>query len=86
MFCWSKLRTRTALKVVAGMDDKGKLKTVPPKKEHEKEFMKIDKHSNVLENFFSNFLRQYKDPTHFNFFKGICRECGEQRHRYWRDA
>lgn len=57
------------LKVVAGMDEKGELKTVPPRKEHEKDFMKIDKHSNVLENFFSNFLRQYKDPTHFNFFR-----------------
>lgn len=64
-----KTKDENSLKVVAGMDDKGKLKTVPPKKEHEKEFMKIDKHSNVLENFFSNFLRQYKDPTHFNFFK-----------------
>lgn len=57
------------LKVVAGMDEKGNLKTVPPKKEHEPDFMKIDKHSNVLENFFSNFMRQAKDPSHFGFFK-----------------
>lgn len=56
-------------KVVAGMDENGKLKTVPPSKTHEQDFLKIDKHSNVLENFFSNFLRQYKDPTHFGFFK-----------------
>lgn len=57
------------VKAVAGMDENGKLKTVPPSKAHEQDFMKIDKHSNVLENFFSNFLRQYKDPTHFGFFK-----------------
>lgn len=57
------------LKVVAGTDGNGKLKTVPPGKEHQPDFMKIDKHSNVLENFFSNFLRQYKDPTHFGFFR-----------------
>lgn len=56
------------LKVVAGMDEGGVLKTVPPSKEHEKDFMKFNKHSNILENFISNFLRQYKDPTHFNFF------------------
>ena len=57
------------LKAVAGIDESGKLKTVPPSKTHEQDFMRIDKHSNVLENFFANFLRQYKDPTHFGFFK-----------------
>lgn len=57
------------LKVVAGMDESGKLKTVPPSKQHEQDFMKFDKRSNILENFFANFLRQYKNPTHFNFFK-----------------
>ena len=57
------------LKVVAGMDEDGKLKTVPPSKQHEQNFMKFDKRSNILENFIANFLRQYKNPTHFNFFK-----------------
>lgn len=57
------------VKVVAGMDESGKLKTVPPSKTHEQDFMRIDKHSNVLENFFSNFMRQIKNPTHFSFFK-----------------
>lgn len=56
------------VKVVAGTDNDGRLKTVPPSKQHEKDFMKIDKHSNVLENFFSNFMRQAKDPTRFSFF------------------
>lgn len=57
------------VKAVSGMDENGKLKTVPPTKEHEQDFMRIDKHSNLLENFFSNFMRQAKDPTHFQFFK-----------------
>lgn len=57
------------VKAVSGIDDAGKLKTVPPRKEHEQDFLKIDKHSNILENFFSNFMRQVKDPTHFEFFK-----------------
>ena len=57
------------VKVVSGIDDKGKLKTVPPTKEHEPDFMRIDKQSTILENFFSNFMRQAKDPTHFQFFK-----------------
>ena len=57
------------LKAVAGMDENGKLKTVPPTQENQPDFLRIDKHSNGLENFFSNFMRQYKDPTHFGFFK-----------------
>lgn len=58
------------IKVVAGVDGGGKLKTVPPSQTNQQDFMKIDKHSNVLENFFTNFMRQIKDPTHFKFFKG----------------
>lgn len=42
------------VKAVSGIDENGKLKTVPPKKEHEQDFMRIDKHSNPLENFFTN--------------------------------
>ncbi|MGL4518727.1 MAG: hypothetical protein ACRCUJ_03215 [Phocaeicola sp.] len=57
------------LNVVSGIDADGKLKTVPPKAENSPDFMRIDKHNNALENFFSNFMRQVKDPSHFGFFK-----------------
>jgi len=57
------------LNVVAGMGEDGKLKTLSPKQENESLFLKIDKQGNILENFFSNFNRQYKDPTHFQFFR-----------------
>ena len=57
------------LKVVAGVDKNGKMKTVVPSMENQPDFMLFDKHSNGLENFFSNFMRQYKDPTHFGFFR-----------------
>src|SRR5665647_3945854 len=57
------------LKVVAGIDKNGKIKSVSPKPENEPLFLKLDKQGNVLDNFFSNFHRQYKDPTHFQFFK-----------------
>lgn len=56
-------------KVVAGMNEDGTPKTVEPKKENEPDFLKIDKHSDALENFMSNFMRQCKEPTHFHFFK-----------------
>lgn len=57
------------VKAVSGTDEQGNLKTVPPKKQNEQNFLKIDKHGNVLENFFSNLARQFKDPTNFDFFK-----------------
>src|ERR1035437_372416 len=57
------------LDVVTGIDKNGKIKSVGPKPENEPQFLKLDKQGNVLDNFFSNFHRQYKYPTHFQFFK-----------------
>ena len=56
------------MNVVTGLDNEGNPKTVAPKQENEPDFLKIDKHGNVLENFLLNFMRQAKDPTHFGFF------------------
>lgn len=56
-------------KAVAGLNEDGTPKTVEPKKEHEPDFLKIDRHGDALENFMSNFLRQCKEPTHFHFFR-----------------
>ena len=50
------------LKALSGTDEKGGLKTVSPTAEHEQSFLKFDKHSNALENFLSNFIRQFKPP------------------------
>lgn len=57
------------LNVVSEIGKDGKMKSVSPKPENEPLFLKLDKQGNVLNNFFSNFHRQYKDPTHFQFFK-----------------
>ena len=58
------------LKVVKGINPQsGKLDTVSPKPENQQDFMKIDKNGNILENFLSNFSRQFKDPTNFLLFK-----------------
>lgn len=57
------------IKVVTGIEKNGKPKAIEPGREKEPQFLKIDKHGNALDNFMSNFLRQYKDPTHFQFFK-----------------
>lgn len=56
-------------KVVTGLNEDGTPQTVEPKQANEPEFLKIDKHSDALENFMSNFMRQCKEPTHFHFFQ-----------------
>lgn len=57
------------MKVVAGLDENGSLKTVPPKQMHEPDFMKIDKHGNVLDNFLSNYFTQANNPKHTGFYR-----------------
>jgi len=57
------------MEVVSGIGKDGKMKSVSPKTKNEPQFLKLDKQGNVLDNFFSNFRNQYKDPTHFQFFK-----------------
>jgi hypothetical protein len=57
------------LKVVTGQNADGTPKTTLPKEENNPDFLKIDKHGNVLENFLENFMRQAKDPTRFEFFR-----------------
>ncbi|OAV74002.1 hypothetical protein Barb7_02564 [Bacteroidales bacterium Barb7] len=57
------------LKVVAGIEKDGNLKTVEAKSENASQFLKIDRNGNALENFMSNFMRQAKDPTHLQLFK-----------------
>ena len=57
------------IRAVKGMDEKGELETVSPDKAHEQDFMRVDAHGNILSNFFSNFLRQAKNPSRFSFLK-----------------
>jgi hypothetical protein len=66
-----------SLKVVTGQHEDGTPKTTLPKDENNPDFLKIDKHGNVLENFFTNFMRQVKDPTRFEFFKAPADKIGE---------
>lgn len=57
------------LKVVHKSSAKtGVMKSLLPSIENLEDFMKIDKHSNMLETFFTNFMHQCKNPTDFRFY------------------
>ncbi|WP_312423164.1 DUF3945 domain-containing protein [Epilithonimonas sp.] len=58
------------IEMVKGIDKEGNLQTVPPENKKENDqLVRVDKHGDLFSNFFSNFYRQLKNPTHFNFFK-----------------
>ncbi|GGG62832.1 DUF3945 domain-containing protein [Epilithonimonas arachidiradicis] len=58
------------IEMVKGIDKEGNLQKVPPEnKKDNDQLIRVDKHGDLFSNFFSNFYRQLKNPTHFNFFK-----------------
>jgi primosomal replication protein N len=56
------------LKVVKGIDKKGKIDAIDPLKAKQTDFIKIDRHADPLENFFKNFFNQAKNPSHTGFY------------------
>ncbi|HRO46320.1 DUF3945 domain-containing protein [Agriterribacter sp.] len=62
-------KEKKKIQAVKGIDKNGGLETVEPNGKNNSEFMRVDKHGDIFSNFFSNFLRQLKDPTRFSFFK-----------------
>ena len=53
--------------VITGLDAKGHPSHVPVKSEYRQDFLRFDKSGNALDNFFTNFVRQCKEPTRFGF-------------------
>lgn len=74
------------LKAVSGTDEKDGLKVVPSTAEYEQSFLKFDKHSNALENFLSNFIRQFKPPHTIPLLQSPLRGCCCQCTSAHRDA
>jgi len=64
-----KEKNESKLKTVKGFDENGKLQTELPKQANAAVFLKFDRLGNPLENFFTNFQRQYQNPSEFRFFK-----------------
>ncbi len=62
-------KKKNKVQAVKGDNKNGELETVAPIKKNENQFLRIDKHGNMLSNFLSNFFSQLKNPTHFSFFK-----------------
>ena len=59
-----------AVEMVKGIDQDGNLQKFPPdEKKDNDQLIRVDKHGDLFSNFFSNFYRQLKNPSHFNFFR-----------------
>ena len=57
------------ISVVTGLNKDGTPKRTPAKAENASDFLKFDKHGDVLDNFFTNFFRQCKEPSRFGFYR-----------------
>ncbi len=55
--------------VVSGVNKDGSPKITDGKKSNGQDFLHFDRGGNMLDNFMLNFLRQYKDPKHFGFYR-----------------
>ncbi|WP_199117798.1 DUF3945 domain-containing protein [Pedobacter sp. ASV28] len=62
-------RAKKKIQAVKDLDKNGKLKAVNPDRKHQEQFMKVDRGGDLFSNFFSNFIRQLKNPTNFSFFR-----------------
>lgn len=63
--------------VVAGLNKEGTPNRLPAKAEHSQDFLRFDRHGDVIDNFFKNFYRQCKEPSRFGFYR-VAAETAEQ--------
>lgn len=70
-------KEKKKIQAVTGVDENGNLKTVDATKKNQSQFMRVNRAGDLFTNFFSNFWRQLKDPTHFSFFKVPAKEAVE---------
>lgn len=57
------------LGVVSGLDKNGTPKRIPAESHNASDFLKFDRHGDMLDNFFMNFFRQCQTPSHFGFYR-----------------
>ncbi len=57
------------LSVVSSIDKNGKINTVEPLDSNSTAFMKFRKNDSVLQNFFSNLAKQFKEPSHLGVYR-----------------
>lgn len=62
-------KQKNQISAVKKLGNDGKLETVSPDEKGEAQFMRVDRNGNFFSNLFSNFQRQLKDPTRFDFFR-----------------
>lgn len=57
------------ISVVAGLSRDGTPKRAPAKAENTSDFLRFDRNSDLMDSFFRNFFRQYKEPSRFGFYR-----------------
>src|SRR5690606_26658528 len=70
-------KEKKKIQAVTRVAENGYPKTVERTKRNQSQITRGDRGGDLFTNFFSNFSRQLKDPTHFSFFKVPAKEAVE---------
>ena len=70
---------KNVIEALSKIDKNGKAEMIPAEDKNQEDFLRIDKHSSIVENFISNFWRQFKNPTHFSLIKMAFSDYRENR-------
>ena len=62
------------LQAVTQIEKDGRYRAVHADRQNRNTFLKVDKHSNLFENFLKNFWSQVKDPTHWGILSAQDKE------------
>ncbi|MDR1221815.1 MAG: DUF3945 domain-containing protein [Tannerella sp.] len=69
------------IQAISKIGKDGTYETVPADKKHKNAFLKVDRYSSIVENFFKNFWSQLKDPTHFGILSMKMKEMEKPENR-----
>lgn len=69
------------LQAVTKIEQDGRYRAAQAERENRNAFLKVDKHSNLVENFLKNFWSQVKDPTRWSIFSMRDKELDKPENR-----
>ena len=69
------------LQAVTKIEQDGRYRAAQAERENRNSFLKVDKHSNLVENFLKNFWSQVKDPTRWSIFSMRDKELDKPENR-----
>ncbi len=69
------------LQAVTKIEQDGRYRAIQAERQNRNSFLKVDKHSNLFENFLKNFCNQVKDPTRWGILSARDKDLDKPENR-----